>query len=46
LEGDHDELRAVAGAEFEQDVADVGAGGRLGDEEPPGDLVVVHQYLV
>ena len=33
-------LDAVAGAELAQDALDVGLGGRLGDHEAAGDLVV------
>src|SRR5215211_213735 len=40
LVGDHDELGAVAGAELEQDAADVGLGGGGADDQPFGDLLV------
>jgi hypothetical protein len=40
LVGEHDRLHPVAEAEFEQDAADVALDGRLGDDQPLGDLAV------
>ena len=48
LVGEHDGLHPVAEAEFEQDSADVALDGRLGDDQPRGDLAVLesagHQH--